>query len=117
MHSPFVVPSISPASAPIPEATTGAVAVTASPSGSGVGSKDEIQVGPFRSPALEAEWSEEQDRELAARHFVNAAADSLIRMSLGALCVRATCSACGISFLAMTRRDSLCHVCVSEAPR
>ena len=56
------------------------------------------------------EWSEEEDRIQAARAFVNAAADSLLRVSLGALCKPRVCVVCGITFLAMTDEDDLCHV-------
>lgn len=82
----------------------------AAASGSGVGSKHE----PLRSPASEAEWSEERDRELAARAFVNHAADIALHQSLGALCKSCVCGACGITFLSASALDDRCHVCVGE---
>lgn len=112
----MTLPTVTPSLSPEPDL----IRSGSDPSGSGVGSKDEIQVGPFRSPSPESGWSldfEEQDRIRAARAFVNHAADIALRQSLGDLCVKAVCGKCGIGFLAMTKRDDRCHVCVNEAPR
>ena len=57
---------------------------------------------------------EEADRELAARAFVNGAADYLLRKTLGRLCKPRVCTACGITFLGFSDRDVLCHVDVGR---
>lgn len=60
------------------------------------------------------EWTEEQDREAAARYFVNKAADIALRQSIGSLCKPKLCTVCGITFLAMSDRDDVCHVDVGR---
>jgi len=57
---------------------------------------------------------EEADRELAARAFVNAAADSAIRVALGTLAKKRECAACGITFVGFSDLDVLCHVDVGR---
>lgn len=61
----------------------------------------------------DADW-EEQDREAAARAFVNHAADIALRQSLGALCKSCVCGVCGITFLSASDKDDRCHVDVSR---
>ncbi len=69
-----------------------------------------------RPPLPGPESYEEADRELAARAFVNAAADSAIRVAFGFLCKPKVCVACGITFLGFSDRDVLCHVDVGRFP-
>jgi len=67
-----------------------------------------------RYPLPGPESYEEADRELAARAFVNGAADYLLRKTLGRLCKPRVCVACGITFLGFSDRDVLCHVDVGR---
>ena len=68
------------------------------------------------TPLPGPETYEEADRELAARAFVNAAADSLVRVALRNAKPK-VCTACGITFLGFSDRDVLCHVDVGRPPR
>lgn len=107
----MTLPTVTPSLSPEPDL----IRSGSDPSGSdALGRNTAAQVRGCVAGPSEADWSEEGDRELAARYFVNAAADIALRQSLGDLCVKAVCGKCGIAFLAMTKRDDRCHVCISE---
>ena len=94
------LPTVSPPFSPRPAAAESEVTHPAS--------------GSSAAPTCVREWSEERDRELGARAFVNRAADIALAGSLGALCKPCVCGACGIAFLSASAADDRCHVCISE---